>query len=227
VADKHPYSPTPGGISAAINQLRKSFPKVVEAETLKKLSIAPKNESYVISVLRYIGAIDTDGNKTDTASAVFTKPDDEFRTDFGRMVRDAYSDLFELHGDDAWTLSHEKLKAYFRSTDQTSDLVGRLQANTFQLLASFAGHISPSVPSTSKTSAKTSKPQNSSKSKPKATATPAVGSMTSGGGEGSSGGKNDFGLTVRIEVNLPAGGDQETYDKIFRSIRENLLTNAK
>jgi hypothetical protein len=35
--------------------------------------------------------------------------------------------------------------------------------------------------------------------------------------------KNDFGLTVRIEINLPAGGDQQTYDRIFKSIRENLL----
>jgi hypothetical protein len=31
------------------------------------------------------------------------------------------------------------------------------------------------------------------------------------------------GLTVRIEVNLPANGDQETYDRIFRSIRKNLI----
>jgi len=31
------------------------------------------------------------------------------------------------------------------------------------------------------------------------------------------------GLTVRIEVNLPADGDQETYDNIFRSIRKNLI----
>ena len=36
-------------------------------------------------------------------------------------------------------------------------------------------------------------------------------------------GKRDLGLTVRIEINLPATGDQETYDKIFKSIRENLL----
>lgn len=38
--------------------------------------------------------------------------------------------------------------------------------------------------------------------------------------------KRDFGLTVRVEVNLPPAADQETYDRIFRSIRENLL-NAK
>jgi hypothetical protein len=32
-----------------------------------------------------------------------------------------------------------------------------------------------------------------------------------------------FGLTVRIEVNLPAEGEQQTYDRIFRSIRKNLI----
>jgi len=31
------------------------------------------------------------------------------------------------------------------------------------------------------------------------------------------------GLTVRVEINLPPDGDQATYDRIFRSIRENLL----
>ena len=36
-------------------------------------------------------------------------------------------------------------------------------------------------------------------------------------------GNRNLGLTVRIEINLPATGDQETYDKIFKSIRENLL----
>jgi hypothetical protein len=33
----------------------------------------------------------------------------------------------------------------------------------------------------------------------------------------------NFGLTVRVEINLPSDGDQETYDRIFRSIKENLL----
>jgi hypothetical protein len=34
---------------------------------------------------------------------------------------------------------------------------------------------------------------------------------------------NDFGLTVRVEINLPADGTKETYDNIFKSIKENLL----
>lgn len=39
----------------------------------------------------------------------------------------------------------------------------------------------------------------------------------------SGGNASGMALTVRVEINLPAGGDQETYDRIFKSIRENLL----
>jgi FKBP-type peptidyl-prolyl cis-trans isomerase (trigger factor) len=33
----------------------------------------------------------------------------------------------------------------------------------------------------------------------------------------------EFGLSVRVEINLPADGTKETYDNIFKSIKENLL----
>ena len=32
-------------------------------------------------------------------------------------------------------------------------------------------------------------------------------------------------LTVRMEINLPSGADAETYDNIFKSIKENLLND--
>ena len=35
--------------------------------------------------------------------------------------------------------------------------------------------------------------------------------------------KGDMALTVRIEINLPAEGTQETYDAIFKSIKANLF----
>ncbi len=221
MADKHPYSPGgPGGISAAINQLLKSFPKTVDSDTLKKLSIAPKNESYIINILRFIGAIDPNGNRTEKAASTFTKSNDEFKQAFEEMIKPAYAGLFELYGDTAWTLPHDKLVSYFRGADQTSDLVGRLQATTFQILAGFAGHRTPQPAKAKALSASEPKPAKAAK--------PHAAVVTTPGGSGSGGAQqSDFGLTVRIEVNLPAQGDQETYDKIFRSIRENLFPNAK
>ena len=221
MADKHPYSPGgPGGISAAINQLLRSFPKTVDSETLKKLSIAPKNESYIINILRFIGAIDPNGNKTEKAASTFTKSNDEFKQAFEEMIKPAYAGLFELYGDTTWALAQDKLVSYFRGADQTSDLVGRHQATTFQILAGFAGHGTPQPPRAK--AAKSSEPKGAKSAKPPAAVVTRPGASGSGGTQ-----QSDFGLTVRVEVNLPAQGDQDTYDKIFRSIRENLFPNAK
>ncbi len=63
MADKHPYVSAPGNLVQVINHFRKSFPAKVNADTLKKLGFAPKNESYVLNVLRHLGLIDDDGNK--------------------------------------------------------------------------------------------------------------------------------------------------------------------
>ena len=226
MADKHPYTPGgPGAVVAAINQLRKSFPKTVDSDTLKKLSIAPKNESYIINILRFVGAIDVNGSKTEEAATTFTKSDDEFRPAFEKMVKGAYSGLFELYKDDAWTLSGDKLQSFFRGTDQTSELVGKLQTATFQVLAAFAGH--GELPTASSTKASASKSNGTPKAAKAAPKPQAKAEVKAEKPEPVTGKSGDFGLTVRIEVNLPPGGDQDTYDKIFRSIRENLLTHEK
>jgi Family of unknown function (DUF5343) len=220
----HPYISASGSIAAAISQFRKAFPATVNAETLKKLSIASNNESYLINILRFIGAIDEEGNRTDKAQSVFSKHDDaEFQKAFESLVKSAYKELFELQGDVAWQLDDDKLIGFFRATDKSSAIVGRRQANTFQTLASLAGHGEVVAPKTSKPKA----PKNDSKPaviKPAGSAAQptSLGAMSPGGKVQSA----DVGLTVRIEVNLPAAAEQDTYDKIFRSIRENLL-NAK
>jgi hypothetical protein len=215
LAEKHPYSPSPGGITAAITHFRNSFPPTVNAETLRSLAIAPKNESYVINVLRFIGAIDKDGKQIEKAVSVFYQSGSDFEKGFEELIKTAYADLFAMHKDNTWDLSSEKLIAFFRSKDKTTGLVGKLQAATFQLLAGFAGHGTVPEPATSKTpKAKVPKAETGKK-------IIHTGSGLPDGKRGKD--QRDVGLTVRIEVNLPPSGDQETYDKIFRSIRENLL----
>ncbi len=228
MADKsHPYISGGGSIAAAINQFRKSFPATITADTLKKLNIAPNNESYLINILRFIGTIDDEGNRTATAQAAFSKhKDEEFQQAFEALVKAAYKELFELHGDEAWKLDADALISFFRTTDSTSAVVGKRQAGTFEALASFAGHgEAPAAPKPGKP--KTGKPTDvPAKPNPKLIASSSAAAARPSAGNSDAHGQSAVGLTVRIEVNLPAGGDQDTYDKIFRSIRENLL-NAK
>jgi hypothetical protein len=221
MAEKHPYSPGGGGsIVKTITQLRKAFPSTVSSETLTKLGLAPNNESYLINLLRFVGVIDEKGAKTSKAATIFSKHNDsDFQKGFSEIVQAAYKDLFDLHGGDAWKLGTDQLISFFRGADQTSDIVGKRQAQAFQALASLCGHGEPTKAASSnagtkkvdKKSAKTAKTAAKGPTKP-----PAVKN-------GDLGGVGDVGLTVRIEINLPASGDQETYDRIFKSIRQNLL----
>jgi Family of unknown function (DUF5343) len=223
MADKHPYSPSGGGaVVKAITQLRKSFPGTVNADTLTKLGIAPNGESYVINILRYIGLIDEKGAKTSKGAATLAKHEEaEFRKAFSDLVKVAYKDLFELHGDAAWGLDSDKLISFFRATDETSDIVGKRQAQAFRALASLSGHGEPVKPIVTKPegSKKVEKPvpkKTAQTDGKKAAPTPPAATPEAIEHPG-------VGLTVRIEINLPASGDQETYDRIFKSIRENLL----
>lgn len=220
MADKHPYVSAPGNLIKVISHFRKSFPATITAETLKKLGFAPKNESYVLNVLRFLGLINEEGKKTETASKIFNLHDSPaFSQEFSKVVKKAYSDLFEHHADDSWALDLDSLITFFRSTDDTTAIVGKRQAATFQLLAAFSGHGDMPVPKVSGHTVATSgsKPTAGKKSsdtkQTKIAVPPAVQAKE----------PRNFGMTVRIEINLPADGNQETYDRIFKSIRENLL----
>jgi hypothetical protein len=220
----HPYIGGGGAIIQAINHLRRSFPASVSADTLKKLGIASKNESYLINILRFLSVIDDEGKRTAQAAKVFNLHDDaEFQKAFGQMVKAAYVDLFALHGDSTWTLDLNALITFFRQTDQSSGIVGGRQANTFRTLAALSGHGEAPVPklrTSSATGKGTRKP--ATKSTKKVTTQPTV-QLAGGATAAADSGSSPFGLTVRIEINLPADASQDAYDKIFQSVRKNLI----
>lgn len=229
MANKYPYVPSAGPLVKTINHLRKTFPKELTAETLRKLGVAPKNESYVINVLRFLGIIDDEGKKVDAKANAFVQHQEQaFASEFGKIVKEAYEELFELHGDTTWTQDRNALTQFFRTTDHSSNVVGTRQAATFSALAALSGHAEVPAPKVS-TPAKRTKVVSAGR-KPKEGKTTQPGRNNLGQhantGSGHVGVVPPIGLTVRIEVNLPASGDQETYDRIFQSIRKNLLNGS-
>jgi hypothetical protein len=220
MADKHPYMSGGGAITKVIEHFRRSLPPTIDASVLKKLGLAKQNESYLINVLQFIGVVKEDGTPTDKALSVFTQHDDmAFAKAFCEMVKAAYTDLFSLHGDNAWALDQPALITYFRQTDKTSAVVGTRQATTFQTLSELCGQreVAVSRPPSPRKKMPTKEKVKPLKNdvQPPEPKTPLTQPNTSK--------DRDFGLTVRIEINLPASGDQETYDRIFKSLRDNLL----
>ncbi len=226
-----PYISGAGNISTIISFLRKNFPSSVTADTIKKYQIAPNNESYVINTLQFLGLLDAESKKTQLGTTTFTiHSDDDFSSAFSEIVRSVYKELFELHGENAWSLEKNKLIGYFRQADKTSDIIGQRQAAVFQVLAGISGKIDPS-PEGKKVTLQTKGNQKSKSSKIKVAGSkpeklietkvapkplvevdPGVPSKS-------------VSLNVRIEVNLPSGAPPETYDSIFKSIREHLMND--
>ena len=224
MADTHPYISGAGNVAQMVARLRKAFPASISAETVKKLGLAPNNESYVINVLQFVGVIDSEGKKTPEAAKVFSHhKDEEFAQSFGALVKKSYATLFELHGEHAWELDNDGLVTFFRQSDQTGEIIGKRQASTFRILASLSGHGDLPEAKTPKLQ-KTAKPSIPAKTKQKefqdapSNEHSEVAKTQVGLNSGAS-----LGLTVRVEINLPADGTKETYDSIFKSIKENLL----
>lgn len=222
--NKHPYATT-SAILGIITQLRNSFPAVVNIDTLKKLGIGSQNETRIINILKFIGVIDENCKKTGVANQVFSLHNDtEFSNAFEQLIHSSYNELFNNYGDSAWTLDQSKLVSFFRANDGSTAIVGKLQANTFITLAAFSGH--GEVRQAKRNEAPKSKERTSKKSavvtndQKKSIMTDTIIQQQS---NQSNNLERDFGLTVRIEINLPTDASQETYDKIFRSIKENLI----
>lgn len=220
MATTHPYISGAGNVAQMVAQLRKSFPGTINSETVKKLGIAPNNESYVINVLQYIGVIDPEGKKTPAAAKAFSHhKDEEFAKEFASLVQKAYSSLFDLHGDGAWQLDTDELITFFRHSDQTSSTIGQRQANTFRVLAGLSGHGDVPEAKPRKNGKVAAKLSESPKSKSVVPSKPAPKMPDPHLQKENA----SLGLTVRVEINLPADGTKETYDNIFKSIKENLL----
>src|SRR5690606_37893030 len=119
-----------------------------------------------------------------------------------------------------WTLSKSELVGFFRSADKTSDVIGARQASVFQVFAGLSGHENVAPIAKPKAAAKVAKKAAAPAAKAAPAALVQVPSTTKGSSTSQA-----MALTVRVEINLPAGGSQETYDSIFKSIKENLLND--
>ncbi|HZH42395.1 MAG TPA: DUF5343 domain-containing protein [Gemmatimonadales bacterium] len=212
-----PYATTVNGLSTTIRQLRSAFPAKVNADTLKKLGIAAGNESSILQTLRFLDLVGDEGDKNAEAAKAFLISDDaEFGKAFGVLVRKAYGALFEHLGNDAWTADKGRLITFFRGSDSTSARVGEQQAVTFLALAGFAGHGAPPRPAANGGARPAGAPKHRAPTG-RAVAKPVPMAVPAPGGIG------PLSVSVRIELNLPVTEDQGVYDKIFRSIRENLV----
>jgi hypothetical protein len=229
----YPYISGQGAIVQTFAQLRKGVPPKIDAGYLQRFKIAQANESYVISILRFLGLIDDEGNTVEGKTGFLYGGEESFRAGLEDTVKAAYAPLFgEMP--DALEAQRDDLIHWFRTSDKTSAVVGLRQAGTFLTLAALAGRRElPAARTTNGAAKKTAAaPAGTAKkatvkkaaTKEEASSTPPAEQRGPALHVNGKGNGHDVGLTVRIEVNLPAGGDADTYDAIFASIKKHLMS---
>jgi hypothetical protein len=220
----YPYTSGQGALVKAFEQFRKVFPPVLDASTLKRFNIASANESYIINIFRFLGMIDDEGKKVESTTDISFQGAEAFQSGLEGLISTAYADLFAEHGANVWDEGKDALTTWFRAKDKTSELIGGRQAATFLTLAALAGHGDPVKPAApSKPAApRVAKPKPSAAVKQDAPANPDT-LVTTPAPQYLSATDSAVGLSVRVEVNLPAAATPEVYDAIFASIRKNLI----
>lgn len=164
----------------------------------------------MINTLQFLKVIDQDGNQIQENTAAFQEQDDEkFQAGFKILVNKAYEQLFHLHGDQAWALDDYNLITFFRQTDKTSETIGKRQANVFKRLAALSGM--REQPTKARVPVRTA--SSSERKMSQATSKKPVSNRL----------VDSLGMSIKIGIDLPADASKETYENIFKSIREQLL----
>ena len=198
----HPYVSNPRRVIEIVNYLRKEkFPTKFSANTLEKAKIPTSYTGRITNALQFIEVIDKNGRHNKEIEKLFSpeENDKKFTEGLANLIKKAYSPLFEKykHEEDTWNLTEDELTAFFKAADGRSVVIAERQAPTFLAFAELADKRQQSITDKSESQL------------------PAENTAEVSNG--------NFGLAVKIEVNLPAGGTKEDYDKIFKSIKENLV----
>ena len=200
-----------GSLGKFLDEVRTAgVPERVTVEFLKTLGFKSSNDRPIISVLKGIGFLDTNGTPTDLYRS-FRDPDVGPKV-LARAVRSAYADLY-LANTKAHDLPIEKLKGIIATKTSKGNVVVKLIAGTFKALAKAADFSEASAEGEKGIVKPAEKQKVSVDSAPKVTAPPSPPGI----GAGMSG------FHYNIQIHLPTTTDITVYNAIFKSIKEHLL----
>ena len=83
----YPYISGQGALTQTFVQLRKGFPAKVDAGYLQRFKITPANESYVISILKFLSLIDENGDRVESNTSYFYGDDGSFQAGLEATLR--------------------------------------------------------------------------------------------------------------------------------------------
>ena len=197
----YPYAFKPSSLRDFLKKIPDlGEPSKVTQEYLESVGYKTKNDRALITVLKFIGFLDQDGRPTD--SYRLSRDKGKSRAVMAEALRKSYSELFATFPD-AQNRDNEALRNFFSTRMKVSGNIIADVANTFKVLCEFGDFAAPISEQPHE-----SIPIAGSQSGVNIPTSPVASGMT---------------INVNIQLQLPPTENAEIYDKIFQSLKKNLL----
>jgi hypothetical protein len=204
MADSTPaYTTNTGNLKKFLEEVPKvGVPPKITQEYLTKLNYKSSNDRRILTVLRFIGFIQSDGTPTEFYKQF--RNTEMSRTVMAKRLRASYSDLFNTYPN-AYEKDDEALVNFMRSSSNAQQETLMYAVRTFKILCSFADFNSVNSLNTE--------------------GEPLTVSLTPDDPikRINQPGDPQFVLNVNVQITLPETKDHEVYEKIFESLRKHLL----
>ena len=200
---KYPYILNTGKLRDFIEKIPKmGIPPKVNTNTLPTLGFKSPNDRPIVPILKFIDFLDSSG--TPSQNYKDFRDSKKAGAIMASALRKAYNELFELYPN-ACEKDDQSLKDFFAPTTEGGEQVVTSTASTFKVLCTFADF-------------KAVSPEGRGAEK--------------GGEKGTIGGEVKLplpmpaGVTINLNIQLalPATEDASVYDKIFKALKEHLLS---
>jgi hypothetical protein len=202
-----PYTPLTGKIKEYFDRFQEvgiTATTKINRAWLKSIGFTSGNDSYIISVLKFIGFVDASNTPTDLWRMY--KDPTKARTVLAQAIKEGYKELFETYPD-ANRKDREALYAFFISKTGKAKATVDLMVNTFTNLCQLAD-FEVEAP---KLGLEIPKPTVFEK--PVTYVKPEKGVISE--------------LHINIQLHLPATTDSTIYDNLFKSLRKYLLSEEE
>jgi hypothetical protein len=94
--NNRPYAP-PSNVISVLHRLQaRNLPERIDAEYLRDASIPEGTLGRTLFGLRFLGLVGDGGEPTQALRSIHTATDEEYRSILGGLVREAYSDVFNV-----------------------------------------------------------------------------------------------------------------------------------
>jgi hypothetical protein len=201
---KYPYILNTGSLKRFLDNIPKiGTPAKITQPGLPSLGFKSTADRPIVKILKFIDFLSEKNEPTDAYRDF--KVSSKAGSVMAEALKKAYADLFEIYPD-ACDKNDQTLKDFFTPTTDAGEQVVNQTVATFKVLCGYAHFKTTTEEQEGESKGEEIKGQEEGEEKPKP---PVAQGVT---------------LNVNIQITLPVTDDASVYDKIFKAIKNNILT---